>query len=370
MTGSPRENRASTAVANLRRAAAGLGLLVLLLLAAELTIRVEDWVRFRTPLGPSLKDQSELSVLDATGRHPAPGSSYSKWQINSVGTRGPEPDPDKAATRVLVVGASETFGLYESPNREYPRQLADSLDASHCPADVLNAGFIGMSLPTVEQDLRLRLRALTPRLVVYYATPPQYAEEIPVAVVPARSGRVSPPTPSWHLRFLPRAYSQLKSMIPPLSDALRQRDIARQRAEKPAGWVYETIPREHLDAFDLDLRRLVGTIRGIGAIPILITHANGFTGTPPMGGKILRAWERFYPRATGDALVTFDSVAAERIRRIGADSGVTVVDVWRAFHGVNAPQLFADFSHFTDRGAARMASLLQPAVSQALGCPD
>ena len=368
VTEAPSENRASDFDSGPRRVAAGLVLFLLVIIAAELTVRVEDWVRYRTPLGRSLRDQSELSILDATGRHPMPGSSFGKWRINSAGTRGPEPDPAKAGSRVLILGASETFGLYESPDREYPRQLADSLNRGGCSADVLNGAFVGMSLPTVEQDLRLRLKRVAPRVVVYYPTPPQYAEELPVAVIPDSSGTDTVPVPGWHLRFVVRAYNQLKSMIPPLSDFLRQRDIAAKRAGKPEDWLYHTIPPSHADAFDADIRRLVGTVRAIGATPILATHANGFSGTPPLGDKTLRAWERFYPRATGEALLEFDSLTAARIRRVAADSNVALVDAWQAFHGLNAPELFADFSHFTDRGAARMAALLRPTVSQTLGC--
>lgn len=368
MTGAPSEIRASRVRSVTRRAVAGVCLGLLVVMAAELTIRVEDWVRYRTPLGRSLRDQSELSVLDATGRHPAPGRSFGKWRINSVGTRGPELDPAKAGSRVLILGASETFGLYESPDREYPRQLADSLTHSGCSADVLNAGFIGMSLPTVEQDLRLRLRGLTPRVVVYYPTPPQYAEDLPVAVTPDSSGKVSGAVPSWYLRSTARVYNQLKTMIPAFSDVLRRRDIAAKRAGQPDDWVYRVIPRDHLEAFDADLRRLVGTIRSIGATPVLATHANGFLGSPPLSDAMLRAWERFYPRATGEALLAFDAVTTERTRRVAADSNVALVDAWQAFHEVGAPASFADFSHFTDRGAARMAGLLRPAVTEALGC--
>ncbi|MES2304361.1 MAG: SGNH/GDSL hydrolase family protein [Gemmatimonadota bacterium] len=368
MSDSPSENRASNGANWLRRGVFGVVLLLLLLVAAEAMVRLEDWIRYRTPLGKSLKDQSELTELDATGRHPVPGSRFGKWHINALGTRGPEADSARAGSRVLVLGASETFGLYESADHEYPRQLADSLTRASCAADVLNAGFIGMSLPTVEQDLRLRLRALAPRVVVYYPTPPQYAEGIPVAATPDSSGRSIRPEPAWHFRFGTRAYNQLKSMFPVLSDWLRQRDIAAARKGTASDWVFQTVPDSQRAAFEHDLRRLVGTIHSIRATPILVTHANGFVATPPLDNKILRAWERQYPRATGAALVQFDSVTAGIIRQVAADSGVALVDAWQGFHQVSGRESFADFSHFTDRGAGTMAGLLRPAVSGALGC--
>ncbi|MEO5800619.1 MAG: hypothetical protein ABIZ70_09300, partial [Gemmatimonadales bacterium] len=93
-----------------------------------------------------------------------------------------------------------------------------------------------------------------------------------------------------------------------------------------------------------------------------------FVGQPPLDNKILRAWERQYPRATGAALVNFDSVAAGIIRQVATDSAVALVDAWQSFHQINAHASFADFSHFTDRGAAAMAGLLRPQVAGALGC--
>ncbi|MBV6521921.1 MAG: hypothetical protein MNPFHGCM_02065 [Gemmatimonadaceae bacterium] len=368
MTRLSSENRAIGSKVTARKVVAVLGLIVLVAIAAEVTVRVEDWVRYRAPLGRSLRDQSDLSILDATGRHPMAGRRFQKWSINSVGTRGPEPDPSRVGSRVIVAGASETFGLYESPNAEYPRQLADTLARLGCSADVLNAGFPGMSLPTVDQDLRLRLSGLKPRVVVYYPTPQQYAEELPHAVIPDSSGRPTAPEPAWRLRFTSRAYNQLKAMLPFVSDFLRRRDIAAKRAGKPDSWLYRTIPEGHVNAFEADLRTLVGSIRSSGATPVLVTHANGFSGSLPMGGNTLRAWERFYPRATGEALVQLDSLTADRIRRVAADSGVALVDAWQAFHGVRAKDYFADFSHFTDRGAGRMAGLLAPVVAASLGC--
>lgn len=366
----PSENQATDPVRWGRVGAAALGVLLVVLCAAEVGARIEDWVRYRTPFASRILNEGDLAIRDATGRHPAPGVAFRAWRINAVGTRGPEPVAALAERRVIVHGASETFGLYESPDHEYPRRLAAGLGAAGCPADVLNAGFLGMSLPTVEQDLRLRLAALRPKVVVYYPTPPQYLDDdLPTAARPDSSGTVTVPGGSpWRSRFAPRAYDQLKTMIPAVSDLLRRREIAASRGRIAADSLFTAVPESRLHAFEADLRRLVGTVRAIGATPVLATHANGFTADPPVAAARLRAWERFYPRATGATLIAFDAAAAEAIRRVGADSGVAVVDAWRAFHTGRGDSLFADFSHFTDAGADRMAALLRPAVAAALRC--
>jgi len=366
MTLQPSENQATGLSA--RQWLRGGLLLGLALVTAEVTVRVEEWVRWRTPIGSRLQAATDLAVRDATGIHPAPNTRFRKWRFNSVGTRGDEPVAGRP--RLIVTGASESFGLYESPDKEYPRQLADSLVAAGCAADVLNAAFPGMSLPTVAQDLQLRLADLRPVAVLYYPTPPQYldADSPPTAARREMGGTVPVRTLPLNSRFHARALNQLKAMLPPVADLLRQREIRALRRGIPGDSLFATLPQHRLDAFEADLRGLVGMIRSIGAAPILATHANAFIGSPPLDGAVLRAWERFYPRATGGTLVAFDSAASARIRQVAADSSVAVVDPWQAFQNLPAKEHFADFSHFTDRGAAKMAAMIAPAVQEVLGC--
>lgn len=371
MTESASENQASAPSPQsvVRRVVAVLLLALLVFTGAEATVRIEDRIRWGMPFLESSTSTADLAISDRTGRHPEAGRSFQKWRINSVGTRGPEPDPAQAKRRTLILGASETFGLYESPGREYVRQLADTMASHGCAADVLNAGFPGMSLPTVEQDFRLRLSALSPRVVAYYPTPNQYLDDLEPRAVRIDSVGKPAPKRAWHSRFMVRARDAFKAMLPrALQDVIRQRQTALSRSAYPADSMFATVPAERLAAFDRDLRRLVATVRASGATPVLITHANAFIGTPAAGADRLRAWEKFYPRASGSTLVDFDSAAAESIRRVAADSGVVLADAWREFHGLPSEAMFADFSHFTDAGAARMAALLAPVVSRAVRC--
>ncbi len=372
MTQFPSENRASDAPGRHLggRLAMAAGLLALVLLGSEAAVRIEDWITWRTPFSSGIRAVADLAVTDRTGRHPAAGSSFRKWQINSLGTRGPEPDATRRRPRVLLLGASESFGLYESPGQEFARQLADSLSAAGCAIDVLNAAFPGMSLPTVEQDLRLRLAPTGATVAIYYPTPPQYVDDAPPKAVKldsSGSGRLT--ISALRPRFAARARDAFKSAMPrAIQDYFRGRDIASSRAKWPADSIYTTVPEGRAALFERDLRHLVGTMRVLGMTPVLVTHANAFIGTPPAAADRLRAWERFYPRATGATLVAFDSAANDRIRRIAVDSGAILVDAWQAFRGRPAESMFADFSHFTDAGAARMASVLRPPVAQAVGC--
>jgi lysophospholipase L1-like esterase len=343
-----------------------LGLALVAVAALELTTRLEDRVRFGTPLSAGYTDQAQLIVRDRDGVHGRPHARFRKFALNNYGFRGPDitPLPAPGVRRVLVVGASETFGLGESPGREYPRQLADSLAALAAGRfEVVNAAMPGMSLPTLVQDVRLRLGRLGASHVVAYPTPVQYLMD--ALPQPARpdSSVVAVPEPSpWELRMTPRLYEQAKLLLPgPVATRLRARDIERVVAAKPAGWVFDSVPLERAEAYERDLRAFVGAVRAAGAEPLLVAHVNVFADGEPRDELLLTAWRRFYPRATGEVIIAFDRLLRGVTCRVAADSGVAFVDP--------APRLpsprhrwFADYAHFSDAGAAQVAGAVAGAL--------
>ena len=353
----------------LSRIAEVIALPIVFAFSLEAACRIEDWVEFRTPVLARERSQEDLLVRDALGMHGRPGGHFQKWSLNAFGMRGPEVPLAKSAdaVRVVTVGASETFGLYESPGREYPRQLEDTLNAhlkrlpSACEqsrAQVLNAAMPGMSLPTIEQDVRLRISPLRPDFVVVYATPAAYLDDVlPVAARRITTGAVLalPARFALHPRVADRIRVQIKSLLPTvIQDRIRRKQIAAMLAEHPSGWRFESVPPERLEKFEADLRQLVGSIRSVGATPVLMTHANRFVGSRTPDIAALRAWEKFYPRASGQTIVAFDSVARRATLAIARDSQAVVVDLTPVLARTNG-SAFADFSHFTDSGAALAA---------------
>ena len=365
-----------------RSPAVGFGgwLLIALVFAftVDLACRVEDWVMYRMPIASRYRSLDDLVVRDAKGMHGRPNARFEKWLMNDLGMRGPSTTmtPAPGTLRVITVGASETFGLRESPNKEYPRQLEDSLNArlggSSCSRsqvnrfEVLNAAFAGMGLPTIEQDVRNRLASLGARVVVIYPSPASYLdEESPAAARPDSSGRAAQAPPlrrALYPRALARMREQLKQVLPEaIKTPLRARQTRAMVAAHPPGWRFDGVPGERLAQYDADLRKLIGTIRRVGATPVLVTHANEFVGRPSADEPMLVAWEKFYPRATGPTIIAVDSAARAFTLRAGADSGVVTVDAARTFAG-EPLSAFADFVHFTDFGASVMAGVVRDGV--------
>ena len=138
-------------------------------------------------------------------------------------------------------------------------------------------------------------------------------------------------------------------------DLVRVLDTKRTRAQAKVE-ARSAVPIDRLDAFEKDLRALVGDVKRAGIEPVLVIHRNRFAEvTSAESQRFLRAWERFYPLYTGAAIRTFDDLAAERTLKVGADSGALVVDPLMALRSSAVPA-FADFTHYNDAGAVLVAA--------------
>lgn len=375
----PIRSGAVTVAHTVQRAAGWCTLFLIFALSMELTSRIIDWVRFRMPIFSPVTSESDLIVRDRTGMHGRPNVRYRQWGMNSLGLRGREIAAAKppGTVRIIAVGASETFGLYESPGKDYPEQLEDTLNAMLSRKEhdgqgtgprayqVLNAAMPGMSLPTLEQDFRNRLAELHPDLVVLYPTPAGYLNSKAPAATPPDTSPGSHPLRRQQI-FYPRVLADLRTEVKQLAPTVllrwgRQRELRKTLDAHPPDWRFTAVPQDRLSQYDADLRGFVGIIRAAGSEPILGTHANVFMGDSSGDKDVLAAWERFYPRATGAVIVAFDSAARIVTQRVAADSGVVVVDLAAALSG-DTRGYFADAIHFTDTGSALVANRLAVAI--------
>lgn len=330
----------------------------------ELACRVDDWFRYGTPLDSPAVSQEDLLTVDATGPHGRPYARYTKYGLNNLGMRGPDVPVARPSgvIRVVTLGASETFGLYESQGREYPRQLEDSL-RSCGRFQVLNAALMGMLLPTEDQYLRLRLAALHPDIVVLYPSPPQYLRDsVPTVMRPDSTPGAGQRINWLQFRVAQRLANKLNALIP-----ARVRNYVRRRAldDRARTWRFDDVPAPRLAQYDADLRHIIGTIQAIGARPVVMTHADVFMTAGPVNELLIEQWRQFFPHATGTTLLDFDSAAAVVTRNVADSVSVPLVDLAAKFHGrLSDPpgSYFGDYEHFTDEGAGLVAGVLAPTV--------
>ena len=351
----------------LRRLLSWLGLVIVFTLTMEVAARIDDWLTYGAPLLGSY-DMDQLFQETARGMRGVSHAKYVKWGLNAQGFRGPEIRPDDGQLRVVTYGASETFGIYEDPGREFPRDLERDLNADTTAGrfEVINAGIPGMRVGSGVTYLYDIGRDLHPRVVVIYPTPTHY-----IGVTHPYCGRPvappeAPPGGLFESRLAEKVKDRLKGLLPASGLTLLRRIGIAWTVR--SGKVLDRVQPESLDALRADLQCALKAVRDDGAAPILVTHANRFGRTPRADDDYwLTGWRLQYPRMRQSALLDLETRANDVIREVASQEQVQVVDAAAALSG--DPENFADHVHFTNTGADKMALLLSRAVIAAAATP-
>jgi len=326
----------------------------------EVTARIEDYIRRDVPIFSAPDRYRDLVLHDALGIRGRPNGHFAHWRLNSFGFRGPEiaRQPAAGCHRVLVLGASESFGLYESDGHEYPAQLQTQLRSAGAGCyEVVNASLFGLTLPGITQLWENWAKQFGARTVIVYPTPAFYLNPNP-------PGPPGPPPatvdgPPW---WTPRLRGRAEDLIDFPAFIQRRRvakDAAALEAEHDRSWFFETVPPERLAQYVHDLDTLVSAIRAAQASPVLVTHTTGFHRPPDDATQIdaMEAWRLHMRKPRAPVLLAFEDETRQATLALAQRRGVDVVDAAGAMNGHQ--EWFAeDLLHFGDSGAARLAALL------------
>lgn len=343
---------------------------VLLVAAAtmEVCARIDDWYAYGAPLFGS-SSINNLYHRDELGLWGKPNARFEKWRLNDIGLRGPDLDP--RSYRIAVVGSSETFGLYESADNEYPRLLEQRLRAA-CGenVDVANVAFPGLHPQTVLRRLDWIEDQVRPVTAVVYLPPANYADVEVISEQPA--ARDSSGQRSFvrrllgamrSLRMVDRAQALIKRHAPTeLLNFYREWSIRRALAGSTA---LDNVPERRLKRMRQDLVALVRGFESRGIAVVLATHASRFGQSLTDDDCYwLTAWRVFYPSISETGILRLERRGNELIRSVAQREGVRLIDAAAKLNGHT--EYFADFSHFTDAGAAAMAQALAPGLTAEL----
>ena len=126
-------------------------------------------------LRPEVLDRKNVASFTRSGAEPGepeliPGAENRHFEggavrVNSLGLRGPELG-ERAATRIVAIGDSVTFGFGVAEGEAWPARLEHALRARGDDVEVLNAGVSGAGLKGYVSVLRKRCSQLEPDLVV------------------------------------------------------------------------------------------------------------------------------------------------------------------------------------------------------------
>jgi hypothetical protein len=339
--------------------------LLVVLATMEAASRIDDHVTRGAPLSGSY-DFERLFVFDGKVVRGMPNSRYAKWALNSLGMRGPEPATGMDIPRVVVYGASEAFGIYETDGKEFPRVLEDRLriELGEPRLEVLNAGVPGMRVGSGTEYIGWLGERFRPRVVLLYPTPTHYIGITrPLCGRPARPASQAQDDLRPTSRLLAKLTDRVKENLPqPMLTLARKAAIAwATRHNETLSIVDEASVR----ALAADLKCALMAVRAIGAIPVLVTHANRFgPTTAPDDAAWLTGWRMQYPELREGGFLDLERRANDVIRSLASEQGVLLIDAGSKLAG--QPELFADHAHFTDAGSQKMGSLIAREVAPLL----
>ena len=196
----------------LRIGGTGLVLATIVLGVGEITARIEDRLRQDVPLLTTPDRERDLVRHDAIAIRGKPDGRYKQWRLNAYGFRNAAitQQPREGCLRIMALGASETFGLYESPGMEYPAQLASMLRNEGDCHEVVNAAIAGLTLRGIIRLWTGWGSRFGAQVVLVYPTPAFYlghrAPQFPGP--PPTTSR--PSSPWWTPRLLGRAEDRIE----------------------------------------------------------------------------------------------------------------------------------------------------------------
>ena len=323
---------------------------IVALATLEICARLDDYFSYGAPLWTRYAID-QIYEFDSIGRRGKPYAQFRKWKLNSLGYRGPELKP--GLTRIVVLGASETFGLYEGAGHEFPRQLERRLNerAGKDQFSVVNAAYAGMPLTAMIPRVPEIASRLNPRVALIYPSPASYIW------LPWLRTERAPRQPVLDIRLKEQMSTVTKEVIPmAIQNWFRAREIARGVS---VYGVVDRVPEENVQRFKQDLQRLAAELRSHNIEPVIVTHAHRFHDPPlPEEEDMLFAWRKAYPMLKEDGFVDMEKRMNDAIRTLGAGTSehYTVIDA--APQIPPGPTYFADFSHFTDEGSVKMGQVL------------
>ena len=341
-----------------------LGTLALFLAGVETTARLDDSLHLGVPFLASPDNEHDLKLRESWGFRGRPHGFFRKWKLNEFGFRGPEitQQPIAGTTRVLVLGASETFGLLESANHEYPAHLQHTLQ-QRGPFEVINAGMTSLTAASMLAYWENWASRFQPQVVVVYASPVFYLRDFTPTPLPVLTeSELATNASSFQFRTVDRASSLYRNLPFWIRSTRRDLQLRRQIAAHDESWFFTTVPEDRLEKYRADVASLISKIHEDGAVPILVTHAISAVSPPRSEDLVhLNDMRADFCRPTVEIMAQFENRANQSLRELAHDQNIQLIDAAAALAGRRA--LFGDLVHFNDAGAAQMAELLAAGIA-------
>ncbi len=335
----------------------------------ETCARFDDVLRFDAPFWGTYTDKS-LRTIDESGiNRNVPNSSFEKWKNNSLGFRGEEVLLEKPTglVRVVCMGTSETYGLYESANMEWPAQL-QSLLPNSARYQVINASVVGMPLNKYRAYIEKYVVKIKPDIIILFINPYAYVMGSEKANKHSEDRYKRQHIEEKKKYFSFRAFEKLKLKF----KAEVKQELPADLLKKYRVWQYskivnetemrrlknklpmETVSQSHVDAFGYELNELIKYLKQqniqvvLSSYPVLLQP-----GTLEAYNDIFIESRVGLVEYSFNGLIDISEKINLKIKDAAQKSGVGYVDI-DSMVPKNL-QYFADHVHYTDDGAHKVA---------------
>jgi lysophospholipase L1-like esterase len=339
-------------------------------LILEVSSRIDDKLTYNAPFFG--KYNYRLLVEDDKEgiRHNIPNARYEKWKINSLGFRGEciELEKREGQIRIICLGASETFGLFEDEGKEWPSQLAKLLKNNFPNVEIINASVVGLKPQKTEDYVRKYVLRVKPDVVIVYQGFFGYAAGVNTddGEKNVRSGakenvakRILEEIRS-NLRVLPKIKEVVKKSLPKwLLDKIKMWRLEKQvgeiekihlRDKKPI----DRVPEGNILKFEEDLIDLITYFKENNIIPIISTYPTLVTELNKSNYKqISLDHRRFFIELSEDGLVDASIKFNKAIERVAKDQNLLFIDNNKLIEKTD--DYFGDYVHYTNKGAEIIA---------------
>ena len=371
-------------IANLLRYLCKFFIVVLILLCTiEVCARIDDSLHYSAPFF-SKYTQNRLRGSKGGIHHNIPNARFEKWENNNFGFRGPniQVDKNKEIQRIVCLGASESYGLHESPGMEWPAQLRNLLSGESF--EVINASVVGLSLKDYQSYLNKYILPLNPDKVVLFVNPFFSACSFEQNESTEGSKPQAPPTKkiprekeseSAESGFQWRSRAKIKQVLKgvladnfpnilssyQLKKTRQQIKSAEERVLKGRIPI-DKVSNESLEKYLKNLSELIEFLKDRDIEVVLTTYPALLSPTNiDQYTEIILDNRRFFIAfsVTGmiDILDRFRTTTLE----VAADNKVEILDL--SLLVPKSLEFFGDNVHYTDKGATLVAKLLAEKLS-------
>jgi hypothetical protein len=361
-------------------------LVVVFVAVLELLARLGDTLRYDAPFWGDYS-HLRLRTYDSDGiQYNIPLARFEKWQNNSLGFRGDEIALNKPAGtyRIACMGTSESYGLFEEPGKEWPRQLADKI-GGNSRLEIINISVVGLPLSKFQPYFEKYVKKIAPDMVILLINPCSYVIEserlsnkppdqtAPVPAKPAQPefGLSSIKEYISNMRINDKLTKSIKRLIP--SDILQKYQLrlsVKQVAEAERFRLinksaYDTIPGKYIESYRKELQSLIDYYLAnnmkvvLTSYPTLLSYEN-----INMYPDLFLGARRYGVELSLKGMID----VTDKINRINEEMAVANGLDFVVLNELipHTKDYFADNVHFTNKGAEFVAERVAVTISNSI----